>query len=170
MTQEINSQFQASEIEITYRNKTPYHERVHVDASRIADKLFRSIWNSGKIELVEQFKIMLLDNRCNCLGISHISSGGINYCFADPKLIFGTALKAHASKLILAHNHPSGITYPSEADKAMTTRIIEGAKLLELSVLDHLILTRDGYYSFADNGLIPGLDHTGARHPSPLPG
>lgn len=90
-----------------------------------------------------------------CLGISEIGIGGISSCVADPRPIFATALKGKASKIILAHNHPSGSLEPSKADKDITLKAVNGGKLLDIAVLDHLIITSGSYKSFADNGLMP---------------
>lgn len=110
----------------------------------------------NRIELVESFKIILLDRRNSCLGISEISSGGISCSTADPKIIFATALKSRASNLILAHNHPSGNIVPSNSDIAISRKLREAGKVLDINVLDHLIVTPDQYYSFANEGkLLP---------------
>lgn len=96
---------------------------------------------------------MLLLNRANqVLGWFRVSEGGVAGTILDPRLIFGIALKCNAVGVILAHNHPSGNLKPSGADISQTKRLVEGGKLLEISVLDHLILTSEGYYSFADEG------------------
>jgi DNA repair protein RadC len=73
---------------------------------------------------------------------------------ADPKIIYQIALKANACSIILAHNHPPGNINPSEADIQLTRKMVECGKFLDLPVLDHLILTSEGFYSFADEGLI----------------
>lgn len=155
---DLKSLFHVSQIEITYRNKIPYENRIKIDTSRIAYDILLSSWDTGKIELVEQFKILLLDNKCNCLGISEISTGGTGTCIADPKIIFATALKAKASRLILAHNHPSGHLKASEADISLTHSLAKAGKIIEIPVLDHLIITPQGYYSFVDNDLMPGWE------------
>lgn len=98
---------------------------------------------------------MILLNRVNrVLGIYHVSSGGIAGTIADPKLIFMAALKGSASGIILSHNHPSGNLKPSQVDLQLTKKIVEGGKLLDISVVDHLIITSEGYLSFADEGLL----------------
>jgi DNA repair protein RadC len=74
--------------------------------------------------------------------------------FCNPKLIFQTALKANASSIILAHNHPSGNIQPSEADQRITKKCRDGGMMLDIAVLDHLIITADQYYSFADEGVL----------------
>jgi DNA repair protein RadC len=103
---------------------------------------------------------MLLLNRANkVLGIFEVSSGSATGTVADPKLVFAAAIKTNACGIILAHyvkahNHPSGNLQPSQADIDLTRRMKEGGKLLEIQLLDHVILTSEGYYSFADEGLL----------------
>lgn len=148
--------FKIAQVELTYRNKVKASERPIVQKSDDAYKLLINNWDMNKIELVESFKILLLDRRSACLGISEISSGGVSGCMADPKIIFATALKARASNLILAHNHPSGQLVPSNSDISISRKLREGGKVLDINVLDHLIVSPDQYYSFADEGkLIP---------------
>ena len=81
-----------------------------------------------------------------------VSQGGIANTVADPKLIFGCALKAAASGIILAHNHPSGSLQASHADIDLTKKLRYGGKLLDIQVLDPIIMTSESYYSFADEG------------------
>src|SRR3990170_6054261 len=93
------------------------------------------------LELQEEFKIMLLNRYNKVIGIFTVSSGGIAGTVADPKLIFGCALKAAASGIILAHNHPSGNLTASQADIDLTRKFKEAGKLLDIQVLDHIIIT-----------------------------
>jgi len=74
--------------------------------------------------------------------------------------LFSAALKAKASGIIMAHNHPSGNLTPSEADKELTNRIWQGGKILDIAILDHLIVSPHGYYSFADEGILPSTTVT----------
>ncbi len=120
----------------------------------MAYKFLLSAWDMNRIELVESFKILLLDRRNACIGISEISMGGVSGCLADPKIIFATALKSRASNLILAHNHPSGQVEPSNADIAISRKLREGGRVLDITVLDHLIVTPEKYYSFASEGVL----------------
>ena len=83
-----------------------------------------------------------------------ISKGGRAGTIADPKIIFQIALEHQASSLILTHNHPSGNTAPSQADILLTRKLCSAGKMLDLSILDHLIFTDSAYFSFADEGLI----------------
>lgn len=102
----------------------------------------------------EVFAVLYL-NRAN--KINHfqiISEGGITGTVADPRIILRKALEEDAVNLILCHNHPSGSLKPSRADEQLTTKIKEAARFLDITILDHIIVSEDGYYSFADEGLI----------------
>lgn len=102
----------------------------------------------------EEFWVVLL-NRANHLISKHlISKGGQAGTIADPKIIFHIALLNHAASIMLAHNHPSGNPKPSNADITLTKKLIAGAQLLDIQVLDHLIFTDQTYFSFADEGLL----------------
>ncbi len=151
--QSIQSLFSVTEVELVYRNKVRPEDRLKlVDSTSVYDVLLHA-WDMNKIELVEQFKIVLLDHSNSCLGISDISSGGVSACLVDPKIVFATVLKARASSVILAHNHPSCNLKPSPADIELTKKLKAGGALLDVSVLDHLIVTPFSYYSFADDRL-----------------
>jgi DNA repair protein RadC len=100
----------------------------------------------------EEFWVLLLNRANEVIRPIQISQGSINGTVADPKLIFKQAIEHLASALILIHNHPSGQLKPSEADRDLTRKIKQAGQLLDLPVLDHLIFTESGYYSFADEG------------------
>ena len=97
---------------------------------------------------------MHLDQNNQVLGFTKISEGSVSGTVADVRKIFAASIVANASGIILTHNHPSGNTTPSQADKVLTKQIVEAGKLLRVKVLDHIIKTVDSYYSFADEGLI----------------
>ncbi|MBL0234808.1 MAG: DNA repair protein RadC [Chitinophagaceae bacterium] len=102
----------------------------------------------------EVFAVIFL-NRSN--KINHfeiISEGGITGTVADPRIILKKALEEEAVNLILCHNHPSGSLRPSRVDEQLTSRIRDAARLLDITVLDHIIVSDAGYYSFADEGLL----------------
>ncbi len=102
----------------------------------------------------EVFGVLYL-NRAN--KINHfeiVSEGGITGTVADPRIILRKALEADAVSIILCHNHPSGSLRPSRADEILTDKIKEAASYLDIKVLDHIIVSEDGYYSFADEGLL----------------
>jgi DNA repair protein RadC len=103
------------------------------------------------INVQERFAVILLNQANRVLGVRIVSTGGVSGTVADPKIIFHTALLSLASAIIIVHNHPSGNLKPSESDKLLTKKIADGATMLEIRLLDHLIITEDGFYSFADN-------------------
>lgn len=94
-------------------------------------------------------------NRANkVLGIHKLSTGGLTSTIADIRILLSVALKTMATAIIISHNHPSGVLKPSQADILLTEKIREAAKLLDIELLDHLIVSTDGYYSFAQEGKI----------------
>ena len=106
---------------------------------------------SEDIEVYESFFILLLNRSNTTIGYAKISQGGIVGTIVDVKLIAKYCLDSLCSGVILAHNHPSGNLQPSKEDQLITSKIEKALELIEVSVLDHLILTKEGYYSFTDN-------------------
>ncbi len=104
----------------------------------------------------EEFWILMLNRSNEVIARERVSSGGTHATIVDPKMIFKTALDARASSIIAVHNHPSGSLTPSRADIEMTQRLEAAGKVLQLPLLDHLIVSERGYYSFADEGLLKG--------------
>ncbi len=102
----------------------------------------------------EAFYVILLNRANKVLEVELISRGGVSGTVADTKIIFQSALLRLASGIILAHNHPSGNLKPSEADKNLTRKIAQAGKTLDISVLDHIIVGDNAYFSFADEGLM----------------
>ena len=102
----------------------------------------------------EQFWIMLLNPANKVIKVTRISIGGVNGTTADPKRIFKIAIDNQATAIMLCHNHPSGNVEPSDKDKALTRNIVNGGKLLEIKILDHIIVGINNYFSFADSGMI----------------
>jgi len=143
-----------SQIELSYKVGKALIEFPKITCSQDCVDALRESWDAGKIEFVEQFKVVLLNRANRILGIYELSTGGVSGTVADPKLVFSAALLACASGIILSHNHPSGSLSPSAADIQATKKMKEAGKLLDIEVLDHVILTAEGYYSFADNGEI----------------
>ncbi len=146
--------YQVAEINITYSSGTGSFERLKITSSWQAHDVFLETWEKGTIGHREQLRVLLLNRSNTVLGVYLASSGGIAGTVCDPKLVFQVALKANASSIILAHNHPSGNLTPSEADRKLTKKLVEAGKLLDLPVCDHLILTEEGYLSMADEGLM----------------
>lgn len=146
--------FKVAEIKLIYKPQIKASDRPKIQTPREVYNIFINHWEIDKIELKEEFKIMLFNRGNRVLGIVPISTGGVSGTAVDPKLVFSSALLANASALILAHNHPSGNLKPSEADTKLTKKLKSAGELLEIIVLDHFILTRDGYYSFSEDGII----------------
>jgi DNA repair protein RadC len=102
----------------------------------------------------EEFWILLLNRAHKVIGKFSVSSGGLTGTVADQRIIFKKALDQSACGIILAHNHPSGNLKPSQADIQLTKRLVEGGRILDIPIMDHLIITETNYYSFADEGML----------------
>ena len=147
-------QFEVAEIQLTYKTKVKPSQRPKITSSKDAYEVLLENWVEDKLEFVEQFKVLLLNRANKVLGIYELSTGGVSSTVADPKLVFAAAIKANASAMILAHNHPSGQVKLSQADINLTKKLVGGGRLLEIPVLDHIIVTGEESYSFADEGLL----------------
>lgn len=143
-----------AEVKISYRSQIQVADRPKITSSRDAENILRINW-SEDIELLEEFVVLFLTKANQVKGLFRASRGGSAGTVVDAKIVFAAGLKAMASALILAHNHPSGNLQPSQADIDLTKRLRKVGEALEMPVLDHLILAPYvGYYSFADNSLI----------------
>ena len=142
-----------SEVELVYKSNVKPSERPQIITPEDSYKILRQIWDPGKIEMVEEFKVLLLNRSNKVLGVFNASSGGITGTIADPRLILAAAVKSNACCLILSHNHPSGSLKPSEADKELTSKIKCAAQYFDIKVLDHIIISSESYLSFAEEGL-----------------
>ena len=145
--------YNLAEIQVSYSTTVKANERRKITTSKDAESVLREIW-SDNIELKEEFYILLLNRANKMLGWYKVSEGGIAGTVVDPKLVFSVALKGLACSIVLAHNHPSGNLQPSSQDITLTKRLKQAGELLEISVLDHLILSNEGFYSFADEGMM----------------
>ncbi len=148
-----NPSLTLSEIKVTYTSKVKVSDRIKISSSTCVAKMFRSIW-SDHLELREEFNILLLNRANHVLGWFNVSVGGTSATVIDPKLIFSVALKCNASGIILAHNHPSGNLKPSDSDLELTKKLKKGGDLLEIRILDHLIISTESFFSFADEGIL----------------
>ena len=141
------------EVGLTYNPSTKIEDRPKLSSPDKAEKFLRTIWNVGTIELREEFVIVLLNNSKRVLSWATISIGGISATVVDVSAVFQVALIRNAASLILCHNHPSGRLDFSCADVNLTKRIISAGKLFNIEVDDHLILTRDSYLSYREEGI-----------------
>jgi len=142
-----------AEVQVTYKSKVKFSEMRKVTTSKDVEEIFRSIW-SDLMEFRKEFYILLLNRANRVKGYYRVSEGEITGTVLDPRLVFSVALKCHSSAIILAHNHPSGNLQPSEADLKLTNNLVSGGKILEISLWDHLIITFESFYSFADEGMM----------------
>ena len=149
----MKSFFAVSEVELTYKSKVKASERPQITSSRNSYDILLHNW-SDQLEWIEEFNILMLNRANRVLGFYNVSKGGQTGTVVDAKVVFAAALKCKANYLILSHNHPSGALNPSLADIQLTKKLVAGGKLLDIKVLDHLIITPYGYYSFADEGRI----------------
>jgi len=151
---ETKNNLRVAEVKVSYSTKIKASDRPKVNTSTEIYEILQNSWNWEIIEFIEEFKIILLSRANRVLGIVPISVGGTAGTIADPKIIFVTALKCNAASLVLCHNHPSGNLRPSHADIELTRKLKSAGEFLDLPVLDHIILSKDGYLSFADEGMM----------------
>ncbi len=152
-TQETPTLYGLSEIEVSYKPTKLKFDPEKIGSSSDVYKLFYSFF-ANHMEHREAFYCLYLNRQNQPLGIFQASIGGVTGTVVDPKLIMQIALKSHACNLILAHNHPSGNLKPSDADIDLTKKIKNACDFMDISLLDHIILTEDSHYSFADEGKI----------------
>ena len=131
------------------RNASNIVSREKISTSKHAYNIFRSVLTDKPYE---EFWIILLTRSNRVISFKMVSEGGITGTIVDPKKIFKIALDNHACGIILGHNHPSGANFPSDADRKITKKLADAGILLEITVLDHIILASDEYFSFADDG------------------
>ena len=144
---------QVAEITISYK-PTISHMPIIITSFDAFLEL-KEFFTDDLISLQEQFVVMYLNQANKVLGIYKLSSGGITGTVADTRLILATALKAAACAIIICHNHPSCNLKPSNSDIEITKKIKEAAKIMDIRLLDHLIITPDNkFLSFTDEGLI----------------
>ena len=141
-----------NEIKLSYSRKGNCERSIA--SSRDAVEVFRAHFDAEEMDYRESFFALYLNQANKVLGIKKISECGISSTLVDVRIVMQAALLCNATALIVAHNHPSGNLKPSSADIQMTSQIKEAGKILNISLLDHVILTSDSYFSFADEGLM----------------
>lgn len=149
-----NQEDKITEIELVYHDKKPSSDRPKITSSDDAYNMLMSTWDKNKLELQEQFRVLLVDRANKCLGVSTLATGGISDCMVDLKLVFALALKAKASGIILSHNHPSDNPTFSEADCKLTKQFQQVGALLKIDVLDHILVTKSSHLSMSDKGMM----------------
>ena len=141
-----------AEVSINYLPKK-FTSKLKINTSQDAHKAFRSHW-SDDLYYREQMYILLLNRANMVLGISHLGSGTTAGVLVEIKMIMQLVIKANASSIAVAHNHPSENKKASRQDIELTNKLKEACKLMDIQLLDHLILCGEDYYSFADQGLL----------------
>lgn len=144
-----------NEVQLVYSSSKNLIARQKINSSNDAFRQLSRVFRKDTVACQEEFIVMLLNQGNYPIGYYRASIGGISSTVADVRLILSVALKSLASGIILCHNHPSGELRPSESDKILTKKIRLSCELLDISLLDHLIVSPfDQYYSFADDGIL----------------
>jgi DNA repair protein RadC len=115
-------------------------------------EILRSIFDSDTINWTESMVLVCLNRQNQIIGYNKIASGGFSGVVCDPKVVMTLALQCAASSIILCHNHPSGNLKPSKSDIDITSKIKNACNYLDVKLLDHIIITDDGYLSLANEG------------------
>ena len=146
--------YKVSEVKLSYRTKNTQSKKIQVLTPADCYKVLIDNWERGELEHKESFKVLLLNQNSIVLGIYNVAEGGISHLQVDTRIILQAALLANASSIVFAHNHPSGNTTPSCGDKSITRILQSAADIMNIKVHDHIIVCKNGYYSFAKhNGL-----------------
>ncbi|MGD1318668.1 JAB domain-containing protein [Chryseobacterium sp. 2R14A] len=139
-----------SEIQISY---FPTIIDTVISDSKSSYRIALSYWNLNTIEIFEEVKVIFLNNALKVIGFYNLSKGGISSTVVDVRLLLSIALKSVATHIILVHNHPSTHLKPSKADMDITQKLKTACDFLDIKLLDHLIINKESYFSFADEGL-----------------
>ena len=148
----MNTEPQVSEIQVSYYPRLIQSQKI--TSSSDAVEIIRKTWDKRTIEMQEEVKLILLNQSNTVLGIHNLSRGGINSSLVEVRLILSVALKCLATGLILIHNHPSGNLNPSKSDLDIVKKLNESCKLLDITLLDSIIITKESYMSFGDDGML----------------
>jgi DNA repair protein RadC len=164
----LQKEFTVREIDITFKEEKIAFNQVR--SSKDAYQFIKDVLFEG-MEIQEHFVVLFLSQSNQIFGYYRHSKGTINSTQVDIELVMAVAIKSLSKAMIVSHNHPSGNKEPSEADRTMTKRLKQAAALFDISVLDHVIVTNEGYYSFADSGErslsgLPGRTFNGLTGPA----
>lgn len=138
------------EVSAVYKKHTSIHN-VKISSSTDVNEYIRKIFPVG-IDIREAMLVLFLNNSNRTLGFSVASIGGLTGTLVDVRLVLRDALLTQSTSMILVHNHPSGNLQPSQADISITEKVSKAGKVMDIKLLDHLIITEDSFYSFADFG------------------
>ena len=138
-------------IKVSFKNKVAPDNLYKIHSAVDAYEAFKQIFNADTFNWKEEMILLCLNNANQISGFYKVSSGGFSSTVIDPRVIFSIALHSAASSIMIAHNHPSGVLKPSDDDIKVTKRIKEAGIILGITLIDHLILSNDGFYSFSDS-------------------
>ncbi len=144
---ELDAEFKVREIQVTFNQDAYFFGQV--SSSFDVYQFIKDRILSG-IEVQEHFIALYLNQANKIIGYYHHSTGAINATLVDVEIVAAVALKTLAKSVVISHNHPSGNLSPSEADRSLTRRLKEALKLFDITLIDHLVITQNGYYSFAE--------------------
>ena len=156
----IEAQFKVREIEITFNKEALFFGDIKASVDVY---LFLKNRILKGIEVQEHFIAIFLSQANKIIGYYHHSTGTINATMVDVELLTAVAVKTLAKAVIISHNHPSGNLTPSEADRSLTRNIVKALKYFDIMLIDHIIVTKNGYYSFNEKressivGYVPKL-------------
>lgn len=145
-------QYQEMELRLVREREIEY---VKVRSSKDVYKfLMDNVYDWEEMDTYEMFYVVFMNNANDIVGVYKHSQGGMTGTLVDPRLILVTALKMGAVGIILSHNHPSGTLIASQSDKLLTKKMQKAAETIDMKILDHVIVTHKGYFSFADENLL----------------
>lgn len=140
----------AQEVDTNVYRKIPSNEMHQINSSKSVVDFVRPNWEC--LDYVETMKAVYMNRSNKIIGTKIISTGGIESVLVDVRVVFQAALLCNASSLILVHNHPSGNLIPSDGDIRITRKVKEAGLIMDIKLLDHIIISDVGFYSFADEG------------------
>lgn len=141
------------EITVSFRDIVKVSDRKAIYSKENAVSIFKEIFEDF-MEHHEEVWAMYLNKANKVIGVSQISKGGISGTIIDTRIILQTALKSSASSIIIVHNHPSGNLNPSDDDVKITRKLKDACQIMDITLLDHIILTRESHFSFCNQTII----------------
>lgn len=151
-TQIEGKEYTIPQVKLSYCSDVKPIERPKITLSKDLADIFWGSFEIGELEYQEYFKVVYLNRQNRVIGIHTVSMGGTDKTVIDMKVLFSGALLANASQIVVCHNHPSGNLKPSVQDDVLTNKIKNAGEILQIKLLDHIILTTDGFYSYHDEG------------------
>jgi DNA repair protein RadC len=149
----MNNLFELQEVQLSYKAKSRMESQPRITNSRQAyDLLMDNCYDAQTVEYRESTKVIFLNVNNDVLGIMNVTEGGLNKAMVDVRIIMQAAILSCASGIIFSHNHPSKNTTASRQDDTLTDTLKKACKVMDMTLCDHIIVTNDNYYSYADEG------------------